>query len=37
MSAIDELPREKLLALVKNFAENWLAHDGLTMVPLAAP
>jgi hypothetical protein len=29
MSAIDELSREKLLALLKNFAKNWLAHDGL--------
>jgi len=29
MSAIDELPRERLLALLKNFAKNWLAHDGL--------
>ncbi len=29
MSEIDELPRERLLALLKNFAKNWLAHDGL--------
>jgi hypothetical protein len=29
MSAIDELSREKLLELVRNFAKNWLAHDGL--------
>ncbi len=29
MSAIEELPREKLLQLAKNFAKNWLAHDGL--------
>jgi hypothetical protein len=29
MSKIDELPRERLLALLKNFAKNWLAHDGL--------
>jgi hypothetical protein len=29
MAAIDELPPERLLALLKNFAKNWLAHDGL--------
>jgi hypothetical protein len=29
MSAIEELPHEKLLQLAKNFAKNWLAHDGL--------
>ena len=29
MSAIDDLPREKLIEVVKNFAKNWLAHDGL--------
>jgi hypothetical protein len=29
MSAIDELPRKRLLALLQNFAKNWLAHDGL--------
>ena len=29
MSAIDDLPRERLLTLLKNFAKNWLAHDGL--------
>jgi len=29
MSAIEELPREKLLLLLDNFAKNWLAHDGL--------
>jgi len=29
MSAIDSLPREKLLVLLHNFAKNWLAHDGL--------
>ncbi len=29
MSAIEELPRKKLLILTKNFAKNWLAHDGL--------
>lgn len=29
MSAIEGLSREKLLALLKNFAKNWLAHDGL--------
>jgi hypothetical protein len=29
MSAIEELSREKLLVLLKNFAKNWLAHDGL--------
>jgi len=29
MSAIDKLPRERLLALLKTFAKNWLAHDGL--------
>lgn len=29
MSAIEKLPREKLLELAKNFAKNWLAHDGL--------
>jgi len=29
MPAIDELSREELLVLLKNFAKNWLAHDGL--------
>ena len=29
MSAIDDLNRERLLTLTKNFAKNWLAHDGL--------
>lgn len=29
MSAIDQLSREKLLEIAKNFAKNWLAHDGL--------
>ena len=29
MSGIDDLSREELLALVRNFAKNWLAHDGL--------
>jgi hypothetical protein len=29
MQAIEELSREKLLVLLKNFAKNWLAHDGL--------
>jgi len=29
MSTLEELPREKLLQLAKNFAKNWLAHDGL--------
>ena len=29
MSGIDELSREALLELVRNFAKNWLAHDGL--------
>jgi hypothetical protein len=29
MSAIEELPREKLFFLLENFAKNWLAHDGL--------
>jgi hypothetical protein len=29
MSAIKELPRERLLHLLENFAKNWLAHDGL--------
>jgi len=29
MSAIEKLDREKLLVLTKNFAKNWLAHDGL--------
>lgn len=29
MSVFDELPREKLLELLTNFAKNWLAHDGL--------
>ena len=29
MSAIEKLGREKLLVLTKNFAKNWLAHDGL--------
>jgi len=29
MSAINELSKERLLELSKNFAKNWLAHDGL--------
>jgi hypothetical protein len=29
MSGIDDLSREELLGLVRNFAKNWLAHDGL--------
>jgi hypothetical protein len=29
MSAIDELTHEELLELTRNFAKNWLAHDGL--------
>ena len=29
MQAIEELSQEKLLVLLKNFAKNWLAHDGL--------
>ena len=29
MSAIDGLSHERLLHLAKNFAKNWLAHDGL--------
>ena len=29
MSDIEKLPKEKLLELTKNFAKNWLAHDGL--------
>ena len=29
MSSIEELSKEKLLELTKNFAKNWLAHDGL--------
>ena len=29
MSAIEKLDRDKLLVLTKNFAKNWLAHDGL--------
>jgi hypothetical protein len=29
MSNIEKLPKEKLLELTKNFAKNWLAHDGL--------
>jgi hypothetical protein len=29
MSAIEKLSHEKLLELTKNFAKNWLAHDGL--------
>jgi hypothetical protein len=29
MSAIENLPKDKLLELTKNFAKNWLAHDGL--------
>ena len=29
MSAIEKLPEETLLELTKNFAKNWLAHDGL--------
>ena len=26
---IENLPKEKLLELLENFAKNWLAHDGL--------
>ena len=37
MSAIDELSREKLLVLLKNFAKNWLAHDGLWFQAAASP
>jgi hypothetical protein len=29
MSAIEDLPREKLIELVESFAKSWLAHDGL--------
>jgi len=29
MGAIEELDREQLLELVRGFAKNWLAHDGL--------
>ena len=29
MSVIDELDRDTLVALARNFAKNWLAHDGL--------
>ena len=29
MSAIETLNHEQLLELAKNFAKNWLAHDGL--------
>jgi hypothetical protein len=29
VSVIDELSRERLLLLARNFAKNWLAHDGL--------
>jgi len=29
MSEIENLSKEKLLELLKNFAKNWLAHDGL--------
>jgi hypothetical protein len=29
MSNIEKLSKEKLLELTKNFAKNWLAHDGL--------
>lgn len=29
MSALEDLEREKLIELAKNFAKNWLAHDGL--------
>jgi hypothetical protein len=29
VSGIDDLSREELLELVRNFAKNWLAHDGL--------
>jgi len=29
LSGIDDLTREALLELVRNFAKNWLAHDGL--------
>lgn len=29
MSQIEDLSKEQLLVLAKNFAKNWLAHDGL--------
>ena len=29
MSVIEELSKEKCLILIRNFAKNWLAHDGL--------
>jgi hypothetical protein len=29
MPNIEDLSREKLLQLLKNYAKNWLAHDGL--------
>ncbi|MBW2108911.1 MAG: hypothetical protein JRI36_09640, partial [Deltaproteobacteria bacterium] len=29
MKVIETLAREQLLTLLKNFAKNWLAHDGL--------
>ena len=29
MPGIDDLSRQELLELVRNFAKNWLAHDGL--------
>ncbi|MBW1805741.1 MAG: hypothetical protein JRJ06_05125 [Deltaproteobacteria bacterium] len=29
MSSIEELSREEMLHLLKNFSKNWLAHDGL--------
>jgi len=29
MAGIEDLSHEQLLALTRNFAKNWLAHDGL--------
>ena len=29
MSTIEALSKEKCLILIRNFAKNWLAHDGL--------
>ncbi len=29
MAGIEDLSQDKLLELTKNFAKNWLAHDGL--------
>jgi len=29
MPGIEDLPRDRLLDLARNFAKNWLAHDGL--------